>query len=49
MWVIEVLLEGNPLPAELCRVESAEKVAALVLALCNTKDLRPFTIRRLPD
>lgn len=47
--MIEVALEGNPIPFELCRPESPEKVAAVVKALCDAHECKPLTIRKLPD
>lgn len=47
MWTIEVLLDGCPLPYEVCRCSTPNAVAAIVLALCHGDDMRPITIRRI--
>ena len=48
MWTVEITLDGYPIPYGLCRCDTADAVAAIVLALCRARDMRPITIRHDP-
>lgn len=47
MWAIEVTLDGNPLPLELCKCTTPESVTAVILSITRSEDMRPVTVRRL--
>lgn len=47
MWAVEVMLDGCPIPYEVCRCSTPNAVAAIVLALCHGDGMRPITIRRI--
>ena len=48
MFVLEIQPTGNPMTFELCRSDSADAVAAVVLALCRSELAAPITIRAVP-
>lgn len=49
MYLIEVMLDGNPIPLALCRPQSIDAVKEIVGALLASEDTRPLVIRRDPN
>lgn len=49
MYLIEVILDGNPIPLALCRPQSIDAVKEIVGALLASEDTRPLVVRRDPN